>query len=83
MAKSDTVHKCEVMDFFAWKWEKCTNIKNTHINAETCMLTSKVGGDISLHFYFPDVIIYVIIYDYYKSVRRCFPQSQTAAVTDC
>lgn len=83
MAKSDTVHKCEVMDFFAYESEKHTNIKKTQTYAQTSMLTSKLGSDITLQLCFPDVIMHIIIYDRHKSTHQGFPQSQTTSVTDC
>lgn len=78
MAKSDTVHKCEVMDFFAYESEKHTDIKNIQI----CTNKPEVGRDTSLHFCFPDVIIDIIIYDRHKSTHQGFPRSQTTAMTD-
>lgn len=48
MAKSDTVHKCEVMDFFTCDPQKHTNIR---MYAQT----NKFGSDINLQFSFPDI----------------------------
>lgn len=61
MAKSDTVHKCEVMDFFAYESEKDTNVKNTQIYYLYIQ-----ASDITLHFCFPDVAT--------KSRTRVFPK---------
>lgn len=54
MAKSDTVHKCEVMDFFTWESEK-THKYSRFMHKQACF-TSKLGSGITLQFCFPDVI---------------------------